>query len=94
VPATVGTWHLYWIAVHPSHHGTGAGPALAAFAESFVLDRAGYLIIAETSSQPAYARARRFYAKHGYSELSRIPDYYRPGDDLVLFARRLATTSG
>jgi ribosomal protein S18 acetylase RimI-like enzyme len=92
VPATVGTWHLYWIAVHPDHYGSGVAAMLAAHAESFVRDHAGYLIIVETSSQPAYERARRFYAKHGYTELLRVADYYRPGDDLVLFARRLTST--
>jgi ribosomal protein S18 acetylase RimI-like enzyme len=90
VPATVGTWHLYWIAVHPDQQGTGAGAALAAHVESFVRERGGYLIMVETSSQPAYARARSFYAKHGYTELVRVADYYRPGDDLVMFARRLS----
>ena len=89
VPATIGTWHLYWIAVHPHQHGTGVAAALAAHAESFVREHDGYLIIVETSSQPAYVRARSFYAKHGYAELLRIADYYKPGDDLVLFARRL-----
>lgn len=89
VPATVGTWHLYWIAVHPDHYGTGAAAALASFAEAFVRDRAGYLIMVETSSQPAYERARRFYAKQAYTELVRVADYYRPGDDLVMFAKRL-----
>lgn len=93
VPATIGTWHLYWIAVHPDQQGTGAAAALAAHAESYVRDRAGYLIMVETSSQPAYVRARRFYAKHGYTELVRVPDYYRPGDDLVMFAKRLSRSS-
>jgi ribosomal protein S18 acetylase RimI-like enzyme len=88
VPATVGAWHLYWIAVHPDHQGTAVGGALAAHAESFVRDHNGYLILVETSSQPAYDRARRFYAKHGYEQLVRVPDYYRPGDDLILLARR------
>jgi GNAT superfamily N-acetyltransferase len=94
VPATVGTWHLYWIAVHPARHGTGIATALAAHAENFVRARAGYLIMVETSSQPGYARARRFYVKHAYAELVRVADYYRPGDDLVLFAKRLGPGSG
>jgi ribosomal protein S18 acetylase RimI-like enzyme len=93
VPATAGTWHLYWIAVHPDQHGAGVAASLAAFAENFVRERAGYLIMAETSGRPAYERARHFYAKHGYAELVRVADYYRPGDDLVLLARRLVPGS-
>src|SRR5919108_291374 len=71
VPATIGTWHLYWIAVHPHQHGTGVAAALAAHAESFVREHDGYLIMVETSSQPVYVRARSFYSKHGYAELLR-----------------------
>src|SRR5687767_15234292 len=56
VPATVGTWHLYWIAVHPAQHGTGAAAALVAYADRFVRSRGGYLIMVETSSTPAYTR--------------------------------------
>src|SRR5688572_14677531 len=34
-PATEGTWHLYWIAVHPFYQGTGIARALAEYAEAF-----------------------------------------------------------
>jgi ribosomal protein S18 acetylase RimI-like enzyme len=88
--ATVGTWHMYWIATHPQRHGSGAAQQLADFAEAFVRERSGYLIMVETSSQPAYGRTRRFYAKQGYTEIARVADYYRPGDDLVMLSKRLA----
>jgi ribosomal protein S18 acetylase RimI-like enzyme len=88
-PATTGTWDLYWIAAHPELQGTGVAQALDAFAGEYVRARGGYLLIAETSGQPGYARARAFYQKQGYAELARIPDYYKPADDLVVFGRRL-----
>lgn len=88
--ATAGTWHLYWIAVHPAQHGSGTARALADFAETYIRQRSGYLIMVETSSQSSYERARRFYAKQGYTQVARVADYYRPGDDLVLLAKRIA----
>jgi GNAT superfamily N-acetyltransferase len=88
-PATEGTYDLYWIAVHPSMHGTGIGAALDAHAEELIRSRGGRLIVAETSSQPKYGKTRSFYLRRGYAELSRIRDYYKPGDDLVVFGKYL-----
>jgi ribosomal protein S18 acetylase RimI-like enzyme len=88
-PATVGTWHLYWIAVHPLSQGTGVGNTLEQWAATFVRERGGYWLLAETSSQHSYERARAFYRRHGYVELAQISDYYKPTDDLVIYGRRL-----
>lgn len=89
-PATEGTWDLYWIAVRPRHQGTGIGQSLNGFAEHFVGARGGYWLIAETSSQSGYERTRAFYCRQRYEILARIPDYYRPGDDLIVYGKRLA----
>lgn len=89
VPATTGSWHMYWIAVHPDLQGSGIAQRLDQWAESFVRSRAGYWLLAETSGQPSYERTRGFYRKQGYQEMARIPDYYKPSDDLVIFGKRL-----
>jgi len=89
-PATVGTYDMYWIAVHPDFYGKGIAQALDRYAEEFVLQREGYWLIAETSGQPSYHRTRAFYEKQGYRILSQIPDYYKPSDDLIVYGKRLA----
>ncbi len=89
-PATTGTYDMYWIAVDPKFYGRGIAQALDQFAEEFVLKRGGYWLIAETSGQPAYQRTRAFYEKQGYKTLTRIPDYYKPSDDLIVYGKRLA----
>ncbi len=88
-PATTGTFDLYWIAVKPDVHGTGVGGALNAHAERIIRSMNGRLVIAETSSQPKYDKTRKFYITNGYSELSRIKDYYKIGDDLVVYGKYL-----
>jgi|RhiMethySRZTD1v2_1073278.scaffolds.fasta_scaffold01941_11 ribosomal protein S18 acetylase RimI-like enzyme len=88
-PATSGTWHLYWIAVHPSYHGKGVAADLEQSAATFVRERGGYWLLAETSSLPGFERARAFYRRRGYLELARIADYYKPADDLVMYGKRL-----
>jgi len=88
-PGTEGTFDLYWIVVAPEAQGEGIGRALEMHAEDFVRARKGRLLIAETSSTDRYRDTRAFYAHRGYHEVSRIRDYYRPGDDLVVFGKYL-----
>jgi ribosomal protein S18 acetylase RimI-like enzyme len=93
-PGTKGTFDLYWIAVSPSRHGQGIGATLDAHAEAYVRSQDGRLIVAETSSTPRYDNTRAFYRRRGYQEVSRIRDYYSPGDDLVVFGKYLVPLSG
>jgi ribosomal protein S18 acetylase RimI-like enzyme len=88
-PATVGTYDMYWIAAHPEFQGGGIAQELDDFAVRFVKEHGGYLLIAETSSQPSYERTRAFYAKQRYETLARITDYYKRGDDLIIFGKRM-----
>ena len=88
-PATESTFDLYWIAVDPARHGTGIGAALDSHALDLIREMGGRLVIAETSSRPAYDGTRAFYLRRGYAELARITDYYRTGDDLVVYGKYL-----
>jgi ribosomal protein S18 acetylase RimI-like enzyme len=89
-PATAATFDLYWIAVDPAMQGKRIGKGLEEHAVEAVRARGGRLIIAETSSQPKYAATREFYLRRGYAEVARIKEYYRPGDDLVVYGKYLA----
>ena len=86
-PVTNGTFDLYWIVVKPSEHGSGVGTNLMKYAEDVVKQNQGRLLIAETSSQPKYEKTREFYLRVGYTELARIKDYYKVGDDLVMYGK-------
>ena len=88
-PATIGTYDMYWIAVDPEFQGHGIAQELDTYAVRFVKGRGGYLLIAETSSQPSYERTRAFYIKQLYEVLAQIRDYYKPGDDLIIFGKRI-----
>jgi ribosomal protein S18 acetylase RimI-like enzyme len=88
-PLTDAMWDLYWIAVAPSHHRQGIGTILLRFVEAQVRDAgvAARRLIIETSSLPRYDPTRRFYQRHGYVELARIPDFYAIGDDRIIYAK-------
>jgi ribosomal protein S18 acetylase RimI-like enzyme len=93
-PGTDGTYDLYWIAVDPALHGRGIGRELDQHVQRSVMQRNGRLIVAETSSTQRYNATRMFYTRRGYTELSRITDYYRPGDDLVVYGKYLVSQQG
>ena len=90
-PFTEATFDLYWIAVDPEWHGSGAARLLMTAAEREIRERGGRLILVETASRETYARARRFYESLGYREIARIRGYYQMGaDDKVVYEKRMA----
>lgn len=90
-PCTLGTCDLYWIAVAPAAQRTGAGSALLQEVERRLAEMDARVLLIETSSQPRYLPTRAFYERHGYVEVARVPEFYAPGDDRVIFAKRIPT---
>jgi ribosomal protein S18 acetylase RimI-like enzyme len=88
-PMTEQTWDLYWLATHPEARGQGLGTRLVRAMEAELAAKGSCIVRVETSQMEAYGAARSFYARAGYSEMGRIPDFYKPGDDLIILAKRL-----
>lgn len=86
-PLAEDAYDIYWMAVAPSEQGKGRGRELVAWLEDEVRRRNGRVVIIETSSQPKYQGTRRFYLDLGYKEVARVPDFYRAGDDRVIYAK-------
>lgn len=87
---TTGTYDLYWIVTAPSAGRKGVGGVLLNAVEEAVAKQQGRLIIAETSGRADYVNTRSFYLKYHYVAEAQIHDFYAPGDDLVIYVRRLA----
>ena len=88
-PMTKGTFDLYWIATDPDARGQGVGSALLQTMEEELVRRRARLIRVETSATDDYGPTRDFYQRASYFEEARLRDFYRPGDDLVILAKRL-----
>jgi GNAT superfamily N-acetyltransferase len=88
-PCTLGTFDIYWSVVAAEHQGRGIGKDLVRHAEDDVRRRGGRLAIVETNSRPLYEPTRQFYLRAGYHEASRVADFYAPGDDKIIYAKRL-----
>lgn len=88
-PCTAGTWDLYWIAVDPGGQRQGIGRRLMEACEEAITRARGRLIVVETSSRDDYGPTRTFYESLGYTATARIPGFYAPGDDLVVYTKPL-----
>jgi len=86
-PLSEGGYDLYWMAVSPDEQGRGYGKKLVRWLEAEVRKLDGRLIIIETSSQAKYQPTRQFYLNLDYKEVARVPEYYKPGDDRVIYAK-------
>lgn len=84
---TERSWYLYWICL--AAPGAGSAMPLLAGIEAHMRAQGGDRLVAETSGRDTYARARAFYRKAGFQPCGRIPDFYAPGDDCVLFVKSL-----
>ena len=84
-----GTWNLYFIAVHPDRQGKGLGGKLLHYVEQMLAERGDRILLVETSGLPNFERTRTFYRKNGYDEEARIREFYKAGDDKIIFRKVL-----
>lgn len=76
-----GVETLYWIVSGRK----GVGTELIRYMETRI--RHARMCVLETSGKPGYDRQRNFYEKLGFHVAARVKDFYRPGDDLVIYRK-------
>ncbi|MEE4178391.1 MAG: GNAT family N-acetyltransferase [Bacteroides sp.] len=89
IPCTIGSFDLYWIAVHQDSRGKGIGLSLLKETEALVKQMNGRKIYIETSTMPKYDPTRGFYLSAGYEEAARFSDFYDLGDGKVVFEKNV-----
>lgn len=87
-PLTEGTYDLYWLCTAREARRGGVARALVGEMEADLHRRGARLLIVETSGSESYAVARGFYLAAGFYRQATIPDFYAPGDDLVIYTKR------
>ena len=76
--------------MHAEHRGKGVARSLIAEMERVLGGLASHAQIrVETSQSEGYGAARKLYERLGYPETARFTDFYSPGDDLIVFYKRL-----
>jgi len=88
-PLTQGVYDLYWIVADPAAQRKGFGRRLLEYVERDIVKRGGRMLLIETSSQEAYGATIHFYKRTGYELVARIKNFYRIGDDKLVFSKEL-----
>jgi ribosomal protein S18 acetylase RimI-like enzyme len=86
---TEGTYNLYAIGVLSDLQGNGIGGAMMNYIEEYLKNQGHRILIVETSSTPEYDLTRDFYVKRNYSKEATIRDFWKEGDDKVIFWKKL-----
>jgi ribosomal protein S18 acetylase RimI-like enzyme len=86
-----GAWNLLMLWTRHDKHGEGFGSQLVAHLESELERRRARLLLVETSGLPAFAAARAFYAKAGFSHEATIKNFFAAGDDKLVFTKQMQT---
>ncbi len=89
IPLTEGSYDLYWIVVAKELQGQGQGKLQMQETEKIIRGLGGRQIYAETSGTPEYEATRKFYLRQGYLQVAVFKEFYRPGDDKVVYCKML-----
>ena len=84
-----GVWNLYFIGVHPTQQGKGRGSALLHHVELTLQDQGERILLIDTSSLSSFEQTRSINLKNGYEQEARIRDFYKTGDDKIIFRKAL-----
>jgi len=80
---------VYWVVVAPQYRKKGIGRLLLSYIEDAAAAENARMISIETESDPTYAGTRSFYERCGYRLEASVKDFYREGDDKLIYAKRL-----
>jgi len=89
IPATSGSYDLYWIAVDDQFRSQGLGKELMQKTQHIILAAGGRLIYVETSSRDQYKTTHSFYESCGYQKVAFLKDFYALGDSKIIYSKIL-----
>lgn len=89
IPLTDERYDLYWIVTDAKELRKGVAAELMQQTEDAVRKLGGKAIYAETSSRAIYVPAQRFYERTGFTLAARVKDFYKTGDDKLLYCKFL-----
>ena len=86
---TEGTYNLLEIGVSQEAQRKGIAASMMENIELVLKQNEARLLIVETSSDDAQIAARNFYPKIGYTQAAVIKDFWKDGEDKIVFLKRL-----
>ena len=86
---TDGTYNLLAIGVSQDSQRSGIAMQMMNYIELLLKQKDGRILIVETSSDDAQIGARNFYQKIGYVQAAVIKDFWKEGEDKIVFLKKL-----
>lgn len=86
---TDGTYNLLAIGVSQNVQRKGIATQMMSYIEQLLKYKEGRILIVETSSDDAQIGARQFYNKIGYTQAAVIKDFWKDGEDKIVFWKRI-----
>jgi ribosomal protein S18 acetylase RimI-like enzyme len=86
---TEGTFNLLAIGVSPEAQRKGIASQMMHYIEQRLKQEHGRVLIVETSSDNAQIGARSLYNKIGYLQAAVIKDFWKDGEDKIVFWKKL-----
>ena len=86
---TEGTYNLLAIGVLKESQGKGIAGKMMKHIELMLKQKGGRILIVETSSDDGHIAARNFYKKIGYTQEAVIRDFWKDGEDKIVFWKKL-----
>ena len=86
---TDGTYNLLAIGVSQDSQRKGIAMEMMKYIEQLLKYKDARILIVETSSDDAQIGARKFYKKIGYAQEAVIRDFWKEGEDKIVFLKKL-----
>ena len=77
------------IGVSQNAQRKGVASAMMEYIEQLLKQKKGRLLLVETSSDEAQIAARKLYQKIGYKQVAVIDDFWKDGEDKIIFLKQL-----
>lgn len=86
---TNGTYNLLAIGVSEDFQRKGIASEMMQYVEHILTLKKGRILIVETSTDDAQIGARNFYKHIGYTQAAVIRDFWKDGEDKIVFWKKL-----
>jgi ribosomal protein S18 acetylase RimI-like enzyme len=86
---TDGTYNMLAIGVAKEFQRQGIASDMMNYIENILKKADGRILIVETSSDDAQEGARNLYKKIGYTQIATIKDFWKDGEDKIVFWKRI-----
>lgn len=90
---TDGTYNVLAIGVSQDSQRKGIASKMMQYIEQVVKHKDGRILIVETSTDDAQIGARQLYKHIGYTQEAVIRDFWKEGEDKIVFWKKLLNSS-